>query len=110
MSRLALSLALFVLATLAAAPAYSGTSEPELVYRSKSKSITAPAVSGSTVAWIAGPRGKPGECAPGRKRLQLLSASGKVRVLSSRRGRNYETTCVYRPTVAGRFLLWATNP
>jgi hypothetical protein len=82
--------------------------KPELVYRSNGASISAPAVSGSNVARVAGRRGRPGKCVTGRKRLQVLRPNGKARTLSARKGRNYETTCVYRPTVAGAFVLWAT--
>jgi hypothetical protein len=95
---------------LATAGAYQPSSaaaggKPELVYRSNGASISAPAVSGSNVAWVAGPRGRPGECVAGRKRLQVLGPNGKARTLSARKGRNYETTCVYRPTVAEAFVL-----
>ncbi len=91
-----------------ALPAYGGTSAPEVLFTAKNRSITAPAVAGSTVAWIAGSKGRPGECAPGRKRLQLLGAAGKVRVLTHRSGRNYETSCLFRPVLAGRFVMWST--
>lgn len=81
---------------------------PDVVFQAKKRSITAPAVAGSTVAWIAGPASRPGECTRGRKRLQLLGANGRVRTLSHRRGRNYETGCLYRPVLEGRFVLWST--
>ena len=106
-STLLLLLAL-CLAGATALPAHGGAFTPEVLFTAKKRSITAPAVAGSSVAWISGPKGRPGECVEGRKRLQLLGAGGNVRVLTHRSGRNYETSCLFRPVLAGRFVMWST--
>ena len=103
-----LLLSVLCLAGATALPAHGGAAAPEVLFIAKNRSITAPAVAGSTVVWISGPKRRPGECVSGRKRVQLLGAAGNVRVLTHRRGRNYETSCLFRPVVAGRFVMWST--
>ena len=103
-----LLLVAFCLAGANALPAQAGSSEPELIFAAKNRSITAPAVSGAAIAWISGPRNRPGECVRGSKRLHLRAANGKIRVLTHRERRNYETGCLYRPVLAGRFTMWST--